>query len=152
MAQQVTEGTGVILAGSFPRRRDGGTHLLPTPGASGSRRSRQSWESAGAWVKARLAFLVVRMELQEGFVAAVRVQAVGWSPSPHSASPSVLLAPLRCALAQTKPNCLYLFVGSDDAGGGVKQANEEILPCSCSQEDGSSCSRQDRPGSECSHE
>lgn len=121
MAQQVIEGTGVILAGSFPRRRDGGTHPLPTPGASGSRRSRQSWESAGAWVKARLAFLVVRTELQEGFVAAVHVQAVGWSPSLHSASPSVLLAPLRCALAQTKPNCLYLFVGSDDAGGGLSK-------------------------------
>lgn len=90
---------------------------MPTPGASGSRRSRQGWEGAGAWVKARLAPLVVRAELREGFVAAVRAQAVGWSPSPRSAGPAALPAPPRCALARTKPNCLYLFVGSDDAGG-----------------------------------
>lgn len=42
----------------------------------------------------------------------------GWSPPPHSASPAALPAPPCCAPARTKPNCLYLFVGSDDAGGG----------------------------------
>lgn len=54
MAQQVTEVTSVILAGSFPRKRAGGTHPLPTPGASGSRRSCQGWAGSRVWVKAQL--------------------------------------------------------------------------------------------------
>lgn len=119
MVQQVTEETGMVLAGGFPRRRDGGTHLLPTPGASGSRRSPQGWEGAEAWVKARLVYLAERGAAGRfrGFCVCTSCGIRGWSLSPRSASPAALPTPPCCAPARTKPNCLYLFVGSDDAGG-----------------------------------
>lgn len=144
MAQQVIEDAGIILATTF----QGEEVVAPILYQS------QVLLAAGGAAKAGrvLACLVVRVELREGFMAAVHMQAVGWSPSPCSASPAAFPAPPPSAPVQTKPNCLYLFVGSDDAGGGVKQAGEEILPCSRCQEDGSSCSRQEGPGSECSRE
>lgn len=144
MAQQVIKDAGIILATTF----EGEEVVAPILYQS------QVLLAAGGAAKAGrvLACLVVRVELREGFMAAVHMQAVGWSPSPCSASPAAFPAPPPSAPVQTKPNCLYLFVGSDDAGGGVKQAGEEILPCSCCQEDGSSCSRQEGPGSECSRE
>lgn len=121
MAQQVIEDTGVILATTF----QGEEVVAPILYQS------QVLLAAGGTTKAgrALACLVVRVGLQEGFMAAVHTQAVGWSPSPCSDSPAALPAPPPSAPVQTKPNCLYLFVGSDDAGG-VKQAGEEILPCS----------------------
>lgn len=154
MVQQVTEETTMILAGGFPRRRDDGTHPLPTPGALGSRRSPRGWEGAGAWVKARLVYLVERGAAGRfcGCCTCTSHGIRGWSPFPHSASPIVLPAPLCCAPAWAKMNCLYLCGGSDDAGRGVKEGNEEILPCSGCQEDGSCCSRHNGPGSECSRE
>lgn len=144
MAQQVIKDAGIILATTF----EGEEVVAPILYQS------QVLLAAGGAAKAGrvLACLVVRVELREGFMAAVHMQAVGWSPSPCSASPAAFPAPPPSAPVQTKPNCLYLFVGSDDAGGGVKQAGEEILPCSRCQEDGSSCSRQEGPGSECSRE
>lgn len=144
MAQQFMEDIGVILATTFQEEV-----VAPILYQS------QVLLTAGGATKAGrvLACLVVRVELREGFMAAVHPQAVGWNPSACSASPAALLAPPPSAPVQTKPNCLYLFVGSDDAGGGgVKQAGEEILPCSHCQEDGSSCSRQEGPGSEHSRE
>lgn len=144
MAQQVIKDAGIILATTF----EGEEVVAPILYQS------QVLLAAGGAAKAGrvLACLVVRVELREGFMAAVHMQAVGWSPSPCSASPAAFPAPPPSAPVQTKPNCLYLFVGSDDAGGGVKQAGEEILPCSRCQEDGSSCSKQEGPGSECSRE
>lgn len=144
MAQQLIEDIGAILATTF----QGEEVVAPVFYKS------QVLLAAGGATKAGrvLVYLVVRVELQEGFMAAVHTQAVGWSPSACSPSPAALLAPPPSAPVQTKPNCLYLFVGSDDAGGEFKQAGEEILPCSHCQEDRSSCSRQEGPGSECSHE
>lgn len=110
MAQQLVEDTGVILATTF----QGEELVAPILYQS------QVLLAAGGAAKAGrvLACLVVRVELQEGFMAAVHIQAVGWSPPACSASPAALPAPPPSAPVQTKPNCLYLFVGSDDAGGG----------------------------------
>lgn len=110
MAQQLIEDTGVILAATF----QGEEVVAPILSQS------QVLLAAGGAAKAGrvLTCLVVRVELQEGFMAAVHIQAVGWSPSACSASPAALPAPPPSAPVQTKPNCLYLFVGSDDAGGG----------------------------------
>lgn len=120
MVQKVTKETSMILAGGFPRRRDGGTHPLPTLGASGDRRSPQGWEDAGAWVEARWVYLIERKSAEgfHGCCVCTNRGIWGWSPSPRSASPAVLPAPPCCAPAWTKLNCLYLFVGSGDAGGG----------------------------------
>lgn len=110
MAQQLIEDTGVVLAATF----QGEEVVAPILYQS------QVLLAAGGAAKAGrvLACLVVRVELQEGFMAAVHIQAVGWSPSACSAIPTALPAPPPSAPVQTKPNCLYLFVGSDDAGGG----------------------------------
>lgn len=109
MAQQLIEDTGVILAKTF----QGEEMVSPILYQS------QVLLAAGGATKAGrvLACLVVSMELREGFMAVVHMQAVGWSPSACSASPAALPAPPPSAPVQTKPNCLYLFVGSDDAGG-----------------------------------
>lgn len=109
MAQQLIEDTGVILAKTF----QGEEMVSPILYQS------QVLLAAGGATKAGrvLACLVVSVELREGFMAVVHMQAVGWSPSACSASPAALPAPPPSAPVQTKPNCLYLFVGSDDAGG-----------------------------------
>lgn len=109
MAQQLIEDSGVILATTFQEEDMVAPILYQS----------QVLLAAGGAAKAGrvLACLVVRVELREGFVAAVHMQAVGWSPSPCSASLTALPAPPPSAPVRTKPNCLYLFVGSDDAGG-----------------------------------
>lgn len=113
MAQQVIKDAGIILATTF----EGEEVVAPILYQS------QVLLAAGGTTKAGrvLACLVVRVELREGFMAAVHMQAVGWSPSPCSASPAAFPAPPPSAPVQTKPNCLYLFVGSDDAGGGLSK-------------------------------
>lgn len=105
----------MILAGSFPRKRAGGTPPLPTPGAPGSRRHCQEWAGARAWEKARLVrWLWERSCGKVSWLLRVRRLRAG---ALLPALPQ-LPAPPRCALARTKPICLYLFVMSDDAEGG----------------------------------
>lgn len=115
MVQKVTEETSMILAGSFPRRRDGGTHPLPTLGASGSRRSPQGWEGAGAWVKAQRVYLIERKAAGRS-MAAVCAQAVGFGagallsalPAPQCSLP--LCAALLHGQSQTVCTCLWGLV------------------------------------------
>jgi len=100
--QHVTEETGVILAGGFPRRGDSGTHPLPTPGASGGRRGLGGCWSPG---EARPVYLVKRGDAgrSRGCCARTGCGIRGWSPS--------FSLPLRAALlpGQSRTVCTCLW-------------------------------------------